>query len=167
MEKKRSVGITVFAALFFVIGITLPLNFIFYNYSPLYKIIDRDILHYIVDRNLRLLPAYRIISGLSQNLILVIIAIPLLVCGLGLFFLKSWSRRISLLLACPLLIISFPFIAYDVIDIEWGLIDKPSFDLLFDPMHIHVTLITFILTIGAAAVIVYFFTRPKVKGQFK
>ena len=162
MERGRSRSVTIFGSLFCIAGAIPLLIFLFAGVFYFHLNIDE----YIVNMGDSALMLYRLISGVSQIFFIILLAVMMLISGIGSFFLKPWSRKMALYVISPVLILSFPFIGYDIIEIEWALIND-SIMILIDPVHMRITVITFVVNIGAASAIIYFLARPEIKKQFR
>jgi hypothetical protein len=130
MEKKRSVGVTVFGILFIVQSII---------------ILILAVIEYLVTAS------YGATAFPVARLIYIIL---LLLVGLGLLGLKSWAEKLILFIIVPLFVIALPYFQF----IKLKGLDTPKINLA-----------RFIeaIRILYGMLLLYFFTRPKVKEQFK
>ena len=120
MEKRRSVGVTVFGWLYIVLGV------------------------------------FGVLAFFQRNSLIVFSAPLSLLSGIGLLKLKEWARILTIILT--IVGVLFRAIIY-------------LRSILLDAMPLNEALIFIIewnfLTWIIAIIIIYFFTRPKVKEQFR
>jgi len=136
MEKKRSVGVTIFAILEFLptFGFTSIKYFNFNN--PVAQSI----------------PNFPII--MYTYLALISIFSP--ICGIGLLLLKEWGRKIEIIKYI------FTYLGFWLIITLGAIFTNTSIIRVFKIAWGRFLLLTIVLMIP-----VFFFTRPKVKEQFK
>ena len=149
MEKKRSIGVTILGIYFIIIGsialFAVPLRFIFARLSlnhpqqPFWSI-----------------PYSLGISALS------------LILGIGILRLREWLRKgaIYYLIARPF--ISILLMPFTMKSIEMQLLlNQNEADKFYKMVFIIHLVIGVVFSITLSALLVYFLTRPRVKGQFK
>jgi len=144
MEKKRSIGVTLFSIGFMMIGAII----LIYFFSLAYQFLDKTIKNYSLSRLISicfLLICYYFIPSLFHFMI-----------AIGLFKLKPWVRVILF----PFLPLSFIYIAYMLLLYLYT--KSPS--LPFGKNFYWVAIAIYLIFIVASFI---FFTRPKVKEQFK
>ena len=167
MEKKRSIGITIFAWLFIIGGVFGILGVI---------------------KNQRFFSSEVIVSGVRTFILYllgIVIAIATLVCGIYFLKLKPWTRQLAIGL-CVYHIIMIPFsykIGIDAINNKKALkqmiqtkyppamqeSELKELEKMPDKMkEVWPIMVAVILVIQLAwnLIVIYFFTRPKVKEQF-
>lgn len=150
MKKKRSGGMIILGILLTSIG-----GLFFYWFSfPFIRCLISE--RFNLARFMNLGPAGRMSD--FEQLLLVIMPIILMIAGIGILLLKSWARKTILFIFVPLVYLySFVF-AYVYIKGE-GVANFDSFFRFCGIAILSSTLIT--------GPVVIFFTRPKVKEQFK
>ena len=122
MEKKRSVGVTIFGYLIIISGILA----IAWNWKNFPVFADARLKNFLIICNTLLVSS--------------------LIYGLGILMLKDWARKLALIVNIVVLV-AYPSLLY-----IWK-ISGPTFAI--------------VVSIGFPIAILYFFTRPKVKEQFK
>jgi len=159
MEKKRSVGVTIFAWLLIIInGFNLPHSFDFHTSFELHKSLNKGV----------------IITIISYTLLSAVIGF---ISGIGILKLKEMMRRLA--------------VAINSLDIVFGILvlflsandirqyahsvalaqatNKPtilSVDTLTN-VGFYAAMSWYVFCIGLSLLLIFFFTRPKVKEQFK
>lgn len=137
MEKKRSVGVTIFAILefWYLIGfLLLP--------QSTSKILD--------------IPIINIVSCILR----AIFAICAPICGIGLWFLKEWGRKLVMIKYTILVFYSILYLVIGVFYVD-SHSDISFINILTHGWHI------MLFGLLIIAIPIYFFTRPRVKEQFK
>jgi len=132
MEKKRSVGVTVFSTLFIVSAIS--------GWA----------------RSWSHLKSFGFMGVLYARLM----AILLLVIAIKILQLKEWARKGIIYYY---IIVSLVAIFLIPRAVSLNIITEPE----IDKMKLPLTVGLYIAILITAAVVIYFFTRPKVKEQFK
>ncbi|MCX5705399.1 MAG: hypothetical protein NTZ92_05030 [Candidatus Omnitrophica bacterium] len=159
MEKKRSIGVTIFGILL-ILGALFQFSagFVLNSYKVLFQPLPGIII-------------------IIRFFVAMIMLAAVLVSGIGIFFLKNIFRRIILIAALyslytyliegPLFCFrNFPkFIDQQVIEYSSKMSDIPL--SVLSTVLWSSTIIFWAIDFGFAIALIYFFTRPKVKEQFK
>ncbi|MGA2775646.1 MAG: hypothetical protein ABSE81_06265 [Candidatus Omnitrophota bacterium] len=157
MEKKRSVGIIVFGILM-ILGSLVQLPVGISSYSVLLKPLPESVI---------------IVRDCIMKLLLILGAIS----GVGILWLKDIFRKIAVFLSVLVIldyIIQLPFFVLKNIPdfIHQQTIKTTAMNPTIS-QHFHSSLLwtsailAWAIDIGFAICVIYFFTRPKVKDQFK
>jgi hypothetical protein len=159
MEKKRSKGVTIFAWLMIILNIfMLWFSLDFRAYFEGFKSWHKNFIIIII--------LYSILSA----------AIGIIV-GIGLLKLKDIMRRIGIVINSLDLLFGIPLFSLSLNDLRqysysavvYELAKKPanlSIDTLAN-IAFYVMVSMIVMTFGLSILFIYFFTRPKVKEQFK
>lgn len=153
MEKKRSGGVIVFAIIFMLIGGLLVLLFFKDLLSGAYPVKNIGLMDFIS------------IGG----------CLTIALTGVGLLFLKPWARHLTLYVI-PVFIFFF-FCELSRCSAENGCVPHIRVpENMPSPTGLHAKFLfyisdfsytTLLFGLGLIGVLIYFFTRPKVKEQFK
>lgn len=141
MDKKRSIGVTIFGIIVTLFG-GLPIVGLLILF--LVSIGKDDIVKILTLKN----------DSISQTLFLFLAYLFFLISGIGILKLKNWARVILITLISINFIASLIGLCFSIIKALKGNIN------LFYIISAFISLLIFVF-------VVYFFTRPKVKGQFK
>jgi len=148
MEKKRSKGVTIFAW-FYISGSFISIYSILILKS---KLTSYQETHFILPDSY-----YYVVQGHS-----IIFAIAGLIIGIGLLKLLKWARLLSIIIIIADFICSIIF---------YLLYTQPyiiSYSIKTNrPVVIFYLLFVNIINLLYTGMVIYFFTRPKVKEQFK
>jgi len=153
MEKKRSVGVRVFGILLILSSLYKSLGFMHQNFYNIFKILMQP------------LPDGIILVRFYFGAILQLIAI---IAGIGVIFFKNIFRKLVLFFGS--------FVLYSYI-FEMPVFGFRNLPKLIEQKVVHtgiaestiwaMMIIPWLLDFCFAVVILYFFTRPEIKEQFK
>lgn len=144
MEKKRSKGVLIFGSGLIAIGAIVLVYFISLAFQPLDMVMKTYSLPRLISVYL-ILMGYYLIPSLFHFII-----------GIGIFRLKAWARIASF----PLVALSFFYIAFMLMLYLY----KESPSLPFGRNFYWIVMAIYLVFIIGAFI---FFTRPKVKEQFR
>ncbi len=131
MEKKRSVGVTIFGLLIVAGGIIALL----YNFNFLRKM---PVLEGVTSSSLKAF-------AITCNVLLF----SSLIYGIGVLLLKGWARAMLIIINIAVLIV------------------YPSSIFILKIPYVYLNKIAVAISLGFPLALLYFFTRPKVREQFK
>ena len=159
MEKKRSVGITIFAWLIIVLGIIFFLSSLdFKTHMKIYQSFPKNL-------NVGL-----IVYGILSSLISII-------AGIGLLQLKEVMRKVVVGINLLDVLISIPVLFFSINSLKQFAYNEAVKQVAETNSQVNVDILAnisfyFIISFGIffivlSLLVIYFFTRPKVKEMFR